>query len=93
MAFKILETIEKESLAQARDFIKMATSEDRKKKTNVKILSSLRSLGVATQSELEDLQNKIQKLESRIQQKKLNDHPLYQDETGPEAILQNHEQD
>lgn len=48
-------------------FFQMSTQHERKQMTNEKILSSLRKMGVATQTELETLQEKIRKIEATLQ--------------------------
>ncbi len=66
-SLKILGTLEKETLAKARSFVRIPSARERKKMTNDKILSSLKKLGVATQSELEALQSKVAALETELQ--------------------------
>lgn len=65
-SLKILETLEKETLAKAKDFIKIPISGDPKKMTNEKILLSLKKLGVATQAEVESLRMRVEKLEAQL---------------------------
>lgn len=65
-SLKILETLEKETLAKAKNFIKIPIPGDPKKMTNDKILASLRKLGVATQSEVDSLRLRVEKLEAQI---------------------------
>jgi polyhydroxyalkanoate synthesis regulator phasin len=65
-SLKILETLEKETLARAKNFIKIPISGDPKKMTNDKILASLRRLGVATQSDVDSLRLRVEKLEAQI---------------------------
>lgn len=53
----------KEKLAFARSFV----TQNRKELTNKRILGSLRKLGVATRSELKELESRIAKLESKLE--------------------------
>ena len=64
---KVLSILEKETIAKARTFIRFPSSTERKKRTNQKILQSLKLLGVATRDEVEALQKKVHKLESTLQ--------------------------
>ncbi len=68
--FKILETLEKETLAKARSFVKIPNSAERRRLTNDRILNSLKKLGVATLNDLHELEQKIQKLESTLASRK-----------------------
>ncbi len=65
-SLKILETLEKETLARARNFVKFPSASDRQKMTNAKILASLKKLGVATQGDLEGLQARVHQLEAEL---------------------------
>jgi polyhydroxyalkanoate synthesis regulator phasin len=65
-SLKILETLEKETLAKARTFVRNPLAMDRKRLTNEKILASLKSLGVASQSEVDELQAKVEHLENEL---------------------------
>lgn len=65
-SLKVLETLEKETLAKAKSFVKIPSAAERKRLTNDRILSSLRKLGVATQSEVEALEQKLHKIESSL---------------------------
>jgi hypothetical protein len=65
-SLKILETLEKETLAKAKSFIKIPIYGDSKKMTNDKILASLKKLGVASQSEIDSLRLRVEKLEAQI---------------------------
>src|SRR4051812_34981228 len=65
-SLKILETLEKETLAKAKNFVKIPISGDPKKMTNDKIMASLRKLGVASQSEVDSLRLRLEKLEAKI---------------------------
>jgi hypothetical protein len=69
-SLKILETLEKETLAKARSFVKIPTSAERRRLTNDRILNSLKKLGVATRSEVDTLEERIQKLESALNSRK-----------------------
>jgi hypothetical protein len=65
-SLKILEVLEKETLAKARSLIKFPTADERRRLTNDRILSSLKKLGVATQSEVQALELKLQRIESNL---------------------------
>ena len=65
-SLKILEALEKETLAKAKNFVKIPIPGDPKKMTNDKILSSLKKLGVATESEVESLRLRVEKLEAQL---------------------------
>lgn len=65
-SLKLFEALEKETLAKAKTFVKIPMAANRKRLTNDKILSSLRKLGVASLSEVKELQNRIEKLEEQI---------------------------
>jgi hypothetical protein len=65
-SLKILESLEKETFARAREFVRIPLSGDPKKLTNDKILASLKKLGVAPQAEVDALRLRIEKLEALI---------------------------
>ena len=65
-SLKILETLEKETFAKAKEFVKIPIYSDSKKLTNEKILSSLRKIGLATQSEVDSLRLRVEKLEAQL---------------------------
>jgi len=65
-SLKILESIEKETLAKAKNFVKIPVPGDPKKMTNDKILASLRKIGVAAESDVESLRLRIEKLEAQL---------------------------
>jgi polyhydroxyalkanoate synthesis regulator phasin len=65
-SLKILETLEKETLIKARNFIKIPIPGDPRKMTNDKILASLRKLGVCTQVEVDALRFRVEKLEAQL---------------------------
>jgi polyhydroxyalkanoate synthesis regulator phasin len=66
-SLKILEALEKETFKKAKTFASaIPTSDDAKKLTNDKIISSLRKLGVPTQSEVDALRARIEKLEAQL---------------------------
>jgi len=67
-SLKILQTLEKETIAKARSFVKIPGPAERKRLTNEKILSSLKKIGVATHSEIAALQEKLRQLEIKVQQ-------------------------
>ncbi len=71
-SLKILETLEKETMAKAKTFASLASSipssgsDAAKKMTNDKIISSLRKLGVPTQAEVDALRDRVEKLEAQL---------------------------
>lgn len=65
-SLKLLETLEKETIAKARTFVRKPLGANRKRLTNEKILTSLRSLGVATRSEVEALERRVDALQNEI---------------------------
>ncbi len=65
-AKRSLATIEKQTVAKARTFVKIPSALERRQMTRDRILSSLQKLGVATQSELSELHSKIRKLENEL---------------------------
>ena len=77
-SLKILEMLEKETMAKAKDFVKL--SGDPKKLTNDKILSSLKKLGVPSQAEVDALRARVEKLEAQL--------ALHQDQESMNEIPQ-----
>lgn len=69
-SFKILEGLDKSSLSKALHFVGIPSSAERKRMTNEKILSHLKKLGLATQSELTELQIKVEALQTVAKQAK-----------------------
>jgi polyhydroxyalkanoate synthesis regulator phasin len=65
-SLKILEALEKETLAKAKSFVKIPIYGDPKKMTNDKILASLKKLGLATQAEVDSLRLRVEKLEAQL---------------------------
>jgi hypothetical protein len=65
-SLKLLETLEKETLARARKFVSAPLSQSRRNLTNDKILCSLKKLGVASQDEVNRLKTRIERLESEL---------------------------
>jgi len=65
-SLKLLETLEKETLAKARSYVKLPNTDERIRATNDKILSSLRKLGVATQTEVDELKARVEDLEAQL---------------------------
>lgn len=65
-SLKLLETLEKETLAKARTFVRNPIHVSRKKLTNDKIAASLKSLGVATRAEVEQLERKVEALQNEL---------------------------
>ena len=65
-SLKVLETLEKETFARAKTFVKNPLPRGRKSLTNDKILASLKSMGVATRAELVILDEKMERMEAEI---------------------------
>jgi polyhydroxyalkanoate synthesis regulator phasin len=65
-SLKLFENFEKETIAKAKTFVKIPISGNPKTITNDKILASLKKIGVSTQSELDSLRLRIEKLEGEI---------------------------
>ncbi|MEK6580235.1 MAG: hypothetical protein AABZ55_13500 [Bdellovibrionota bacterium] len=65
-SLKILEMLEKETIAKAKSFIQVPLGSDPRKKTNEKINLSLKKLGIATKSDLDALKARIEKLEAQF---------------------------
>lgn len=64
-SLKVLEALEKEALAQIKNF-KIPSAAERKRLTNETILASLKKIGVATQTEVDELRSRIESLEAQI---------------------------
>ena len=60
---KILEIFEPTNLEKLRDWTRIPSPEERKRLTNERILNSLKRIGVAPQSEVDELRAKIERLE------------------------------
>jgi BMFP domain-containing protein YqiC len=66
-SLKIFESIERDTFAKAKTFASiLPSSDDAKKMTNDKILSSLKKLGVPTQAEVSALRARVEKLEAEL---------------------------
>jgi hypothetical protein len=65
-SLKLLETLEKETFAKARTFVKNPLPANRKRLTNEKILASLQTLGVASRAEIKALEAKVDLLQSEL---------------------------
>lgn len=65
-SLKLLETLEKQTIQRARTFVKNPLPKHRKRLTNEKILTSLRSLGIASRQEVRELAERVQKLEALV---------------------------
>ncbi len=63
-SLKLLETLEKETLAKARTLVKLPIPKNTKNLTNDKILASLKKLGLATRAEVDVLRARVDKLEA-----------------------------
>ncbi|MGE4232223.1 MAG: hypothetical protein AB7F43_02740 [Bacteriovoracia bacterium] len=61
---KVLETLQKEGISKVISIL--PSPDDTKKMTNEKIVSSLRKLGLATRSEVEELEKKVENLASEL---------------------------
>lgn len=69
-SLKLLGTLEKETLAKARSFVRIPSAAERKRMRNERILSGLQRVGVATQNELANLEKKVHRLETALGNKK-----------------------
>lgn len=67
-SLKLLETLEKETLAKARNFVRNPIKLNRKPKEQKqdKIAATLKSLGVVSRSELERLEHKVDTLQTEL---------------------------
>src|SRR4051812_38587865 len=65
-SLKLFEMIEKETLAKAKNLVKIPNQAERRKLTNEKIVASLRKMGLATQTEVDELRARVEDLESRL---------------------------
>ena len=74
-SLKKFSPFEKVTLAKARTLVKIPSSAVRKELTRERILASLKRVGVATQSDLNTLQQKILKLESSLRTSKTSSKP------------------
>jgi tRNA(Ile)-lysidine synthase TilS/MesJ len=72
-SFKLLEALEKETFARAKEFVKIPIYGDPKKMTNEKILASLRKIGLASQAEVDSLRLRVEKLEAQLTMATRND--------------------
>ena len=61
-SFKLLEVLEKETIARAKTFVRNPLQTKRKEK----IFASLKSLGVATRSEVTELERKVELLTQEL---------------------------
>jgi hypothetical protein len=67
-SLRLLEALEKGTLARAKTFVRLSKATEQKRMANEKLLSSLRRLGIAPQSEVNDLRMRIEKLEAELVQ-------------------------
>ena len=66
-SLKLLETLEKETLAKARNFVRNPIKLNRNKQTpNDKLAANLKTMGVATRAEVEALEHKVEALGNEI---------------------------
>jgi small-conductance mechanosensitive channel len=63
---KVLEALQKEGMARARSMMHLPSKDQAQKMTNDKIVASLRKLGLATRSEVRDLEKKVEELASEL---------------------------
>lgn len=61
---KVLETLQKEGLSKVVSML--PSKDDTKRITNEKIVSSLKKMGLATRSEVEELERKVEDLASEL---------------------------
>lgn len=73
-SFKVLESRfefdQEETLARVRRFLRIPAPGELRRLRNKRILSSLRKMGVATRSDIESLDQKVQSLEAALQAQK-----------------------
>jgi branched-subunit amino acid aminotransferase/4-amino-4-deoxychorismate lyase len=62
-SLKLLETLEKETLAKARTFVRNPIKVDR---NTERLAASLKSLGFATRAEVERLEGRIEELQAEV---------------------------
>ena len=65
-SLKLLETLEKETLAKAKTFVRNPMRLSGKRLTNDKITATLKSLGVATRGEILELEQKIEEMRNEL---------------------------
>lgn len=63
---KVLEALQKEGLARARSMMQMPSAELARQLTNEKVVASLKKLGLATRSEVRELEKKVEELASEL---------------------------
>ena len=63
---KILETFQKEAMTKAMGAIHLPDTGEAKRITNEKIVAGLKKMGLATQSEVRDLEKKVEALASEL---------------------------
>ncbi len=63
-ASKLIELFDQKNLKKLRAWTKIPNAEERKRLTNERILASLQGIGVAPQSEVDELRSKLEKLEA-----------------------------
>jgi hypothetical protein len=61
---KLIELFDQKNLKKLRAWTKIPNAEERKRLTNERILASLRGIGVAPQSEVDELRAKLERLEA-----------------------------
>ena len=62
-SLKLLETLEKETLAKAKTFVRNPLQLEQKEQ---KILAKLKSMGIATRTEVEELENRVESLTQEL---------------------------
>jgi hypothetical protein len=65
-SLKILEALQKEGVARARSMMHLPSKDLAKQLTNEKIVASLKKLGLATRSEVRDLEKRVEELASEL---------------------------
>jgi hypothetical protein len=65
-SLKILEALQKEGVARARSLMHLPSKDLAKQLTNEKIIASLKKLGLATRSEVRDLEKRVEELASEL---------------------------
>ena len=63
---KVLETLQKEGVARARAVLHMPTKELAQSLTNERVVATLKKLGLATRTEVRDLEKRVEELASEL---------------------------
>ena len=63
---QVLEALQKEGMARAKSLLQVPTKDLAQKITNEKVVSSLKKLGLATRSEVRELEKRVEELASEL---------------------------